>query len=181
MRRFIPTLTPLESRDCPTGTAIIVDHTLYISTDPRSETVVIQDDGHDRVTATLSGAGGETSVSAVGIDTFFIQMRGTHDRLVFDVTEPPPHAMTLVVDGGWEGNKSIEVELPTVAGAGLVTLDFRGDLGQGQADVLVGATELKRLTILDRLSGGTVKVSAPNADDYSTLGHSAVRTHSSGG
>ena len=181
MRRFIPTLTPLESRDCPTGTVILVDHTLYISTDPRSETVVIQDDGHDRVTATLSGAGGEMSVSAIGIDTFVIQMRGAHDRLVFDVTEPPPHAMTLVVDGGWEGNKNIEIELPPVAGAGLVTLDFRGDLGQGQADVLVGADGSKRLTILDRLSGGTVKVSAPNADVNGTQNHSTVSTHPSGG
>ncbi|MDB5308846.1 MAG: hypothetical protein JWO38_3048 [Gemmataceae bacterium] len=165
MIHFTPSLTPLEDRSCPTGTAVIVGHALYLTTDTWSDAVLVQDDGLGHVRATIRGPdGGVAYAQGAGIDAIFVHLRGNGDQLDFALTGPAVHPLALVVDAGWGGDKRVRVELPPVTGPGQITLDLRGSVGQGGVDAWTGSDGLSGVNVLNRMAEGNVKVHLPPAD-----------------
>lgn len=163
MTRFTPTLTRLETRDCPASVSV-ADRALFITTDSGADVVTVRDDGRGNVRASVTGGDGTASAAGAGVNRVFVHLRGAADRLDYTITGRVVKPVAAVIDVGWGGTKQVRIGLPADPGSGRGSFDLRGNLGRGSVDVHFGRAGLGGLTVLHRMSAGAVKFHPPGVE-----------------
>jgi hypothetical protein len=143
---FAPRVEALEARTCPSVSALVNDHILTIQGDNSANVITVSDGGDGRVTAQVAGAGGNTSLSAAGIDTILINTGDGNDTVYFALRGNLTTNLNLEVRLG-SGQDRVDTNLLQDISAGRVNIAIEGGLGRDLVSGRFGSITNTTLTV----------------------------------
>ena len=144
-------LTVLEDRCCPTASVFAQDHTLYITTDPFSDSVRIREDGQGHVTAFVRDHERAFNTIASDITQIVMHLHGEHDWVEIQSTAPLKNQLDVKVDMGPGAYDKVHFDFASGLGQGSLNVDLRGTLGHSTVDAVVGALHEGTFDLHDHL------------------------------
>ncbi len=173
-------LDRLEERDAPAAGVALVGSRLEINGDDAANAIVVTDDGHGGVTATITTGGSVVSGGGKGVSKVVINAGGGNDSLDYRLTANRLNAEDLNIDMG-AGNDHVRLDL--YRGVSGVPLNLNLDLGAGNdsAEVLFGPVDNADVKVKAALGAGADSLTFVMFNGLSGKSHLALDVAGGGG
>jgi hypothetical protein len=148
-----PHAEALETRSCPSVSAVASGHTLVIQGDHSADLITINDGGDGHVWARISAATGSAAIDAAGIDTILVNTGDGHDTAFYTLRGDLTQNLNLEVHLGAGQDRVDTSLLPDVSG-GRVNIDVEGGTGRDLVTGRFGNITDSNLTVRTQLGSG---------------------------
>ena len=169
--RITPQLETLEDRCCP-STVAFQNHILTLTGDANASTMIVRDDGHGDVKATLNGH----LTSFTGVQQILINSKTANDKIDYALTGALTTSEQLRLSLG-SGNDQVHLDFTKGVSAPSLKINVDGGAGNQSIGADFGAITNTQLQLAANLGNGWDHFSASFHGNLAGTAHADVNVH----